>query len=109
MEMFKINFISSHSLCADDFKNKPESVFLNLKYLVSISDLLKFYLPTSGGYVNQYSIVTMLNNSRYYITEEEYLRVYNSLILEGLGTDIQKSEDLFENLSNNFNPNKNDN
>lgn len=65
-------FKSGTGLCADDFNNKKESININIKYLLSYTNIKDFNLPLSGKYVGKYAFVKMKNNDIYYINEESY-------------------------------------
>jgi hypothetical protein len=79
--MFKLHFFkkSQNGICADDFKNAKEIDTINLKYLLSLSDLQKFETPLSGRYVGKFALVTMSNNDKYYIDENSFADLSEAL------------------------------
>lgn len=79
--LFKLNFFkkSQTGVCADDFKNTKYIDTINLKYLLSLSDLQKFETPLSGKYVGEFALVTMSNNDKYYIDENSFADLSKAL------------------------------
>lgn len=83
--MFRLHFFkksSTTSLCSADFENKQEVETINLKFLLSLSDMQKFSLPLSGKYIADYALVTMSNNDKYYIDKKSFDNL--KLILAGI-------------------------
>ncbi len=52
---------------------------INLKFLLSLSDLQKFETPLSGRYVGKFALVTMSNNDKYYIDEDSFADLSEAL------------------------------
>lgn len=75
--MYKLHYFkkSQEGICADDFKNEKEIATINLKLLLSLSDLQKFETPLSGRFVGKFAIVTMSNNDKYYIDENSFVNL----------------------------------
>src|SRR5690606_18753900 len=78
---FRLHFFkkSNNGICADDFKNKTEIDTINLKMILSLSELLKFETPLSGRYVGKYAMLTMSNNDKYYIHENSFADLSNAI------------------------------
>ena len=72
--MYKLHYFikSQTGICADDFKNAKEVDTINLNFLLSLSDLQTFVTPLSGRYVGKFARVTMSNNDKYYIDENSF-------------------------------------
>ena len=66
---------SNNGISANDFRNKDRSVNLNVNFILSLSSLVRFSLPFSGNYIDSYAVLTMSNNDKYYIREDEYNRI----------------------------------
>jgi len=79
--LFKLRFFkqSQIGICADDFKNEKKITTINLKFLLSLSDLQKFETPLSNRYVGKYALVTMSNNDKYYIDENSFFDLSETL------------------------------
>ena len=72
--MFKLQFFqkSQNGICAKDLQNNQQAENINLKFLLSLSDLLRFETPFTGCFVGNYAVVTMSNNDRYFIDEKAF-------------------------------------
>ena len=70
---------SNDGLSGSDFNNNEYAENINLKYLLSFSQILTFTLPFSGKSVGKYATVTMSNNDIYYITQNSLLSLLNTL------------------------------
>ena len=79
--MFKLHFIlkSQTGICANDLNNENQVEFINLKFLLSISDLLEFHLPFSGDFKGNYAKVTMSNDDAYYINENSFAELSDAI------------------------------
>lgn len=81
MEVYELKYFSTKdSICAADFE-REHIVKINIKYIVSISELFSFYTPLSGRYVSDYSIVSMVNKDRFLIKKEAYSNLIKVLEL----------------------------
>jgi len=80
---FRLHFFkkSSNGICADDFKNKTETDTINLKMILSLSDVQKFETPLSGRYVGDYAMLTMSNNDKYYLHEKSFADLSNAICM----------------------------
>lgn len=79
---FKLHFFkkSDNGICANDFKYKQKHIeTINLKMILSLSDLLIFEKPLSGDYVGNYALLTMSNNDKYYIDEKSFADLSNAI------------------------------
>ncbi len=86
--MYKLKFFQSgENLSTSDFDNDNQIVYINLKYILSILDLKKFYTPISNVFVDYYSLVTMRNGEKYYID-----KVQLNLILDELKMNYVEQE-----------------
>lgn len=72
--MYKLHYFrkSQTGICADDFKNVKKVVKINLKFLLSLSDLKIFSTVFTEKYVGKFAVVTMSNNDKYYIDENSF-------------------------------------
>ena len=70
----------NEGLCGSDFKNSISLELINLKLLISLSELMLFRLPFSGERVDYYSIVTMSNNLNFFILKSEYEKLRKHLL-----------------------------
>lgn len=79
--MYKLHYFrkSQTGICADDFKNAKKVDTINLKLLLSLSDLQKFETPLSGTYIGKFALVTMSNNDKYYIDENSFADLSEAL------------------------------
>ena len=79
--MYKLHYFrkSQTGICADDFKNTKEIDTINLRFLLSLSDLQKFETPLSGRYVGKFALVIMSNNDKYYIDENSFADLSEAL------------------------------
>jgi hypothetical protein len=79
--MYKLHYFkkSQTGICADDFKNATEVDTINLKLLLSLSDLQKFRGPLTGKYIGKFALVTMSNNDKYYIDENSFVDLSETL------------------------------
>ncbi len=77
MKLFILEYFakSDQGICSNDFKNKDQLVKINLNFVLSLSELEKFTLPLSGGYVDSYALLTMSNNDKYYIREKVFKKL----------------------------------
>lgn len=71
--IYKLQYFrkSQNGICATDFENERLTDFINLNFLLSLSDLGKFYTITDR-YVDKFAIVTMSNDDKYYIDEKSF-------------------------------------
>ena len=78
---FKLHFFkkTSNGICANDFKNKTEIDTINLKMVLSLSNLQKFEMPLTGNYVGNYALLTMNNNDKYYLHENSFADLSNAI------------------------------
>lgn len=72
-------FKKSDSLCADDFENNDKIEWINLDFLLSLSSLKMYYTPMSGKEIGRYALVTMSNNDKYCIREDEFIELEKSI------------------------------
>jgi len=81
--MYKLKYFLKNlgGICANDFENKEAVDFINLRHVSSLSEVRKFYLPLSGTYVSgaDYAKLTMNNGDTYYVKENSFNDLYNSL------------------------------
>lgn len=63
------HFHKGGNICANDLQNNNEIDMINLSLVSSLSDLLKFHKPLSGGYAGDYALLTMNNGDKYYLKE----------------------------------------
>ena len=70
---------SQDGICGEDFKNKQEIETINLKFLLSLSGLIKYENPFSGCFVGCFATVTMSNNEKYFIDENSFYNVSNAI------------------------------
>jgi len=66
---------SQDGICGEDFKNEQKTETINLKFLLSLSGLIKYENPFSGRFVGNFAIVTMSNNDRYFIDMNSFFNV----------------------------------
>lgn len=80
MNLFTLKYFSkSDGISGSDFENQDKIVKINLDFLLSLSNLEEFRLPFSGDFRGKYVLVTMSNNDRYYIREEEYKKLEHAI------------------------------
>lgn len=65
-------FKKSDKICLSDFESENKIEWINLDYLLSLSDLGAVYFPFTGGESRKCALVTMSNNDKYYIRESEF-------------------------------------
>lgn len=75
-------FAKADSICAEDFNNEVHTDFINLSLVSSLTKPIKFNLPFSGGLVNEYSVLTMSNRDRYFISTHMYVKLSKVLIAD---------------------------
>lgn len=71
---YKLHYFqkSKEGICADDFKNEEKTYTINLKMVLSLSDLIEFETPFTRRYVGDYALLTMANDDKYYINERSF-------------------------------------
>lgn len=82
MNLYNLKYLiksKDGGICGDDFDERLKTAQLNLDFLVSLSDIIKFHLPFSGTFVGTYAIITMSNDEKYYILKEEYNKLKKHL------------------------------
>ena len=69
MDLYKLYYFSKskYGICGSDFENERKMVLINISLILSLSDLMKFNLPLSGEYLEDFALLTMQNNDKYYI------------------------------------------
>lgn len=75
---------SKKGICGDDFNNKEQSDLINLSFILSLSELLRFELPFSGKFVGEYAVVTMSNNEKYYIGEGSFIGLRDAILINSV-------------------------
>lgn len=76
MNIFGLKFFKKgDGVCANDFESTEQRENINIDFLISVSDIKNFSLPLSGKHVGKFSTVTMSNNDKYHISEEEHERL----------------------------------
>lgn len=80
IHFIKVVFFRVEKMCANDFKIKqPETIILlNVNMIVSLSEVLIFYMPLSGKRVGKYCILTTITD-KYIIYGERYQELFNKL------------------------------
>lgn len=83
---YKLQYVtkSETGICGSDFDDNRKEDNINTSLILSISSLMEFKLPFSGRFICNYALVTMSNNDKYYIDEEEFIRIYDLLQLHKL-------------------------
>jgi len=68
-------FKKGKEICGDDFNNRQEIEEINTLLISSLSALKTFSLPFTGKDIGKYAVITMNNNDKYYIDEEQYKNI----------------------------------
>jgi hypothetical protein len=76
MKMYSLGYFASghKGICQNDFTNS-KVIDINLDFILSITRPELFTTPLTDKPIAYYSIVTMYNSDKYYITESEYERL----------------------------------
>jgi hypothetical protein len=78
--MYKLEyFTKAVGMCASDLKNKRQIEHINLQQISSFTAIKEFHLPFSGTLVGEYATVSMQNGDRFYIDNEEHVRISEAL------------------------------
>jgi hypothetical protein len=78
--MYKLKyFTKAGGMCASDLKNARQIEHINLQQISSFTDIKEFHLPFSGTLVGEYATVSMQNGDRFYIDNEEHVRISEAL------------------------------
>ena len=72
-------FLKNEGICGADFENRDRIININKEHVTSLSNLEAFKLPFSGKFVGKYATLNLLDGSTYFIREDEYKKLNESL------------------------------
>lgn len=75
MNLIPIKIFAKNTICGADFDEKEYTIYINLNYIVYLSDLQVFRLPISGSTKGQYASVKLTDSSIFFIKKDEYNKI----------------------------------